>query len=76
MSQIQPSETNLKELASILEPLIRRVVREELRRFLKKEADTFQLDPNMLLYKDMEDIKHRKDQNQIELYSHSEVWSE
>ena len=67
---------NVKELANTLEPMIRRVVREELLRVLKKERDIFQLTPEMPLYEDMEEISQRKAQDQIELHSHEEVWSE
>jgi len=76
MSPTQQSNINVDELTRALEPLIRRVVREELTRLLKKEAGAFQLDPDMPLYEDMEEIKRRKDQKQTELYSHNEVWGE
>ncbi len=73
----QPQTTiNLEELAKTLEPLIRRVVREELTRIVKKEPDIFYLDPEMPLYKDMEEIRQRKEQGQIELQTHEEAWSE
>lgn len=74
MSQTQ--NINVKELANILEPMIRRIVREELLRVLKKEADIFQLTPEMPLYEDMEEISQRKAQDQIKLRSHEEAWSE
>ncbi len=67
---------NLEELAKTLEPLIRRVVREELTRIIKKAPDIFYLDPEMPLYKDMEEIRQRKEQGQIELHTHEEAWSE
>ena len=67
---------NVKELADTLEPMIRRVVREELLKILKKEWDIFQLTPEMPLYEDMEEIAQRKAQDQIKLHSHEEVWSE
>ncbi len=75
----QTQETNsisAKNLASTLEPLIRRIVREELTRFLETRADVFQLTPDMPLYEDMEEISQRKAQDQIKLHSHEEVWSE
>ena len=77
MTQTQESNIiSAKELAGTLEPIIRRIVREELRRFLKKETDIFQLTPEMPLYEDMEEISQRKAQDQINLHSHEEVWGE
>ena len=72
----QAENINTKELADTLEPMIRRVVREELLRVLKEDRDIFQLTPEMPLYEDMEDISQRKAQEQIKLHSHEEVWSE
>jgi hypothetical protein len=54
---------NTKELATTLEPMIRRVVREELLKVLKKNARVFQLTPDMPLYKDMVKIGKRKAHN-------------
>lgn len=76
MNQPQQIEINVDKLAKTLEPLIRRVVREELSRIIKKEPDIFYLDPEMPIYKDMEEIRQRKAQGKIELHSHQEVWSE
>jgi len=67
---------NEEKLASSLEPMIRRVIREELLRVLKKDADIFQLTPDMPLYDDMAEISHRKAKGQIKLHSHEEVWGE
>lgn len=72
----QAENINTKKLADTLEPMIRRVVREELLRVLKEDRDIFQLTPEMPLYEDMEDISQRKAQEQIKLHSHEEVWSE
>jgi len=74
MSQVENNDT--KELANTLEPMIRRVVREELLKVLKINTDIFQLKPKMPLYEDMEDISQRKAQDQIKLHSHEEVWRE
>ena len=76
MNQPQQIEINVDNLAKTLEPLIRRVVREELSRIIKKEPEIFYLDPEMPIYKDMEEIRQRKAQGKIELHSHEEVWSE
>jgi hypothetical protein len=74
MSQVENNDT--KELANTLEPMIRRVVREELLKVLKINTDIFQLKPKMPLYEDMEEISQRKAQDQIKLHSHEEVWRE
>jgi len=65
----------MDELHTVLESLIRRVVREELTDFVKKN-NTFSLDSSMPLYNDMQDILQRKTQGQVKLFSHKEVWSE
>ena len=67
---------NEEKLASSLEPMIRRVIREELLKLLKKDADIFQLTPDMPLYDDMAEISHRKAKGQIKLHSHEEVWGD
>jgi hypothetical protein len=74
MSQAQ--NIDVKELANTLEPMIRRIVREELINVLRKNAGIFHLTPEMPLYEDMEEISQRKAQDQIKLHSHEEVWSE
>jgi hypothetical protein len=65
----------MDELHTVLEPLIRRVVREELTDFVKNN-NTFFLDSSMPLYNDMQDIFQRKTQGQVKLFSHEEVWGE
>ena len=72
----QTEKINTKDLASTLEPMIRRVVREELLNVLKKNPEIFQLTPDMPLYEDMEDISQRKAQDKIKLHSHEEVWGD
>lgn len=72
----QTEKINTKDLASTLEPMIRRVVREELLNVLKKNPEIFQLTPDMPLYEDMEDISQRKAQDNINLHSHEEVWGD
>ena len=62
-------EINEEKLASSLEPMIRRVVREELLKVLKKDADFFHLTPDMPLYDDMVEISQRKAKEQIKLHS-------
>jgi len=76
MSNPQQSSASLEEFAKALEPLIRKIIREELDRIVKKDPNMFYLDPEMPIYKDMEEIKQRKLQGNIELSSHDEVWGE
>lgn len=76
MNHPQQFSVNMEEITKVLEPLIRRIIREELTRIAKKAPDMFYLYPEMPLYKDMEDIKHRKTQGSIKLHSHKEVWGE
>ena len=68
--------SNLQELASLLEPMIRRIIREELIDFAQKNKEACYLNPNSELYRDLEDIAQRKISQQIKLYSHQEVWNE
>ena len=56
----QAEKINTKELADTLEPMIRRVVREELLRVLREDRDIFHLTPEMPLYEDMEDSLPKK----------------
>ena len=67
---------NMDDLAKTLEPLIRRVVREEILRAVKKDPDIFYLNPEMPLYRDMEEISIRAAKGEIELHSDKEVWGE
>ncbi len=75
---VQNHQTTIKteDISKVLEPLIRRVVREELTRIAQKSPGIFYLDPDMPLYDDMQDLKKRKAQGKIELYPHEEVWGE
>ena len=59
-----------------LEPLLRRVVREELGRVIEEKSNIFHLEPEMPLYQDMKEILQRKKAGKIELYSEEEVWNE
>jgi len=60
---------------SILEALIRRVVREELVA-IRHKSDDFYLEPDSPLYEDMEEILERKAEDKIELCSNEQVWGE
>jgi len=76
MNQTYQNSGQAEEISHILEPLIRRIIREELTRLVKTESGTFYLDPDMPLYNDMEDILQRKIKGRVKLHSHDEVWSE
>ena len=57
-----------------LEQIIRKVVREELMEFTKREF--FDLDKNSPLYEDLEDIFEREKTNQLKWFNHTDVWNE
>ncbi len=76
MVQNQQNLIPVQDIAQILEPIIRRVVREELIRIIDKNPGMFFLRPEMPIYQDMLDLKHKKSQDKIELHSHEEVWGE
>lgn len=67
---------SIKERVNVLEPLIRRVVREELSEVTEKRPNIFYLEPDTPLYEDMLEIREDKRQKKTELYSHIEVWDE
>lgn len=64
------------ELQQILEPLIRRIIREELLKIARENTNIFSLEADMPLYKDLQDIAQRKKNHKIELFSHEEVWDD
>jgi hypothetical protein len=64
------------ELQQILEPLIRKIIREELLNVARQNTNIFCLEPEMPLYKDLEKISHRGKNDKIELFSHEEVWDD
>jgi len=73
---LQNGTINLDDLERILDPLIRRAVREELARLVSQRGDVFVLTPDSPLYEDMQEILARQAQGQVKLYSHAEVWGE
>ncbi|NOQ34741.1 MAG: hypothetical protein GQ569_02480 [Methylococcaceae bacterium] len=64
----------LENLNETLEPLIRRIIREELTRLIQNNPLVFSLNANSSLYQDMEDILQRKKENKLQFFSDSEVW--
>lgn len=76
MNTSQKVMFNQDDLKQVLEPLIRRVVREELLRVAQQQPDIFFLHSDMPIYADMEEIAQRKVSDTVELISHKEVWGE
>ncbi len=70
------STMNTEEINGVLEPLIRKIIREELERIVKKEQKFFILNSDMPLYDDLLEINKRKIEGKNEFYSHAEVWGE
>lgn len=72
-----PNGITLKEeLVAILEPLIRRIVREELEEFAIREPDTWFENPDSPLYESMIEIQKDREAGKIKLYTREEVWGE
>jgi len=60
----QPHATvNVEELVNILEPLIQRVVREELAGVIENEPGIFYIEPDTPLYEDMLEIRESRIKN-------------
>lgn len=72
----QSKPFDVHALSELLEPLIRRVVREELLHFAEEHPNTFYLAPNSPLYADLLDIAGRRDQGTLRLHEHAEVWGD
>jgi hypothetical protein len=72
----QAEAMSYQELASLLEPLIRRVVREELAQVAVRRPDVFYLKPDSPLREDLVEILDRHQKGATKLYSHAEVWNE
>ena len=73
---VQPMTIGISELAGLLEPLIRKVVREELAQMVFRRPDTFYLKPDSPLRDDLVEILNRKQRGEIKLSSHAETWGE
>ena len=67
---------HIDKMINELEPLLRRLGREELGRVIEEKGNIFHLEPEMPLYQDMEKILQRKKEGRIELYFDEEVWDE
>jgi hypothetical protein len=76
MNQVHHDPEQIEQIRRILEPLIRKIIREELSRLVKAQPCTFYLDPDMPIYQDMEKILQRKTAGHIKLHNHDEVWGD
>ena len=76
MNKSEKITLSQEQLQHILEPLIRRVIREELSQVVQQKPGVFFLRPDMPLYNDMQEIAERKAAGTIELFSHQELWNE
>jgi len=72
----KPTSAYADELARVLEPLVRRVVREELERIVEREPDIFILREDSPLYDDMREIKQIGENGKVELLSYEQVWNQ
>jgi hypothetical protein len=66
----------VEELISALEPVIRRIIKEELLSVMRRQDCVLQLDPDSDLYKDMLELQERNRSGQLAFMSHKEVWGE
>ncbi|RWX50030.1 hypothetical protein VU00_11612, partial [Candidatus Electrothrix marina] len=64
----------IEDFIKALEPVIRRVVREELNAIVEQQPEVFQLTPDSPLYDELVELKERKDRGELEFISHDEVW--
>ena len=64
----------IEEFIRALEPVIRRVVREELNAIVEQRPKVFQLDPDSPLYDDLTELKEKNKRGELEFFSHEEVW--
>lgn len=75
MIQTEKNEI-LEELAKALEPVIRRIIREELERIAEERPNIFFLEPDMPLYADMLEIKSRSMKRELDFFRRKEVWGD
>ncbi|MCI5221937.1 MAG: hypothetical protein D3924_04525 [Candidatus Electrothrix sp. AR4] len=64
---------SIEEFIKALEPVIRRVAREELSAIAEQKPEVFQLDPGSPLYGDLNELKNRNKRQELEFFSHEEV---
>jgi len=76
MNTVKSITINAYEFQQMFEPLIRRITREDLMKAIQNKPNILFLDEAMPLYKDLEEIYNRKNENSIELFTHNEVWND
>ena len=76
MNTVKSITINDHEFQQMFEPLIRRITREDLMKAIQNKPNILFLDEAMPLYKDLEEIYNRKNENSIELFTHNEVWND
>ena len=64
----------LEEFIKALEPVIRRVVREELSAIVEQRPEVFRLTPDSPLYDDLTELQERTKRGELGFISHEEVW--
>jgi hypothetical protein len=73
---LEVTQSTLEELTELLEPIIRRVVREELEDFAVREPRVFYLEPGSPLYEDMKELRQRAEQDELGFHSYKDVFGE
>ena len=76
MNTVKSITINAYEFQQMFEPLIRRITREDLMKAIQNKANILFLDEAMPLYKDLKEIYNRKNENNIELFTHDAVWND
>jgi len=66
---------NLEELIKALEPVMRRIIREELDVISTKQGCSFHIAPDSDLHRDMLELQERKKSGTLNFLSHNEVWN-
>ena len=73
-SHVQSNKTiDAKQLAIALEPMIRKIVREELGRMVASKPSVFYLEPGSPLYEDMERILRETQGKKVKLLARAEA---
>ncbi len=67
---------NLEELIKALEPVMRRIIREELDVIATKQGSSFHIAPDSDLHRDMLELQERKESGTLNFLSHKEIWGE
>ena len=73
---LEATQSTLEEFTELLEPIIRRVVREELEDFAVRNPSIFYLEPGSPLYEDMKELRQRAEQDELEFFSYEVVFGE